>query len=314
MRVLGVGLYLITLLAVAAVSAYRLVVLLVIASPLFLFNLAEQGTVVPWLALLAFWPLLAGLFSLVVPFAPLLPRVYGGRPAEPGEVERIGQALGQFNRRVPVPRQWYVRKGSGPVPLAYNVGLDILIDRPLIDSPYLAATLAHELGHRNTADGRYTLSLARFTMRYPSNGLLRRVLHKVWTPYFREREFSADAYANWLGLGQAFADMLEDWVQPVEDAAPPDYGVILPWLARQHPPAAVRIQRLRDMPPPEVPSAEAERAPRKPGLLSDLYWVSRGWVTDRIDRLRERATSIRRQRAAAALPVEDAESSTPAAE
>jgi Zn-dependent protease with chaperone function len=108
-------------------------------------------------------------------------------------------------------------------------GEALMINRGLLESQWLTAVLAHELGHLNSLDGRLTAALSRLVLRrsqprprdHPSgclavvarlvlslagggSGLL--LTSPFWGAYWREREYLADAYAKKLGAGEQLAE------------------------------------------------------------------------------------------------------------
>ena len=147
-----------------------------------------------------------------------------------------------------------------------------MLSRPLIDFDSLPAVLAHELGHLNTLDGRLTAALdrlcllddpladrdddlsgepqasflwsaMRWTIRLAAGGTARLLLAPLWAAFWRSREYAADRYAAALGYGEDLAEHLADFEQPLDLAGP-----TLPFNRSEHPPIALRIERLRAIP------------------------------------------------------------------
>jgi Zn-dependent protease with chaperone function len=154
-----------------------------------------------------------------------------------------------------------------PLPEAAVRGGALILSRALLEADPLAAILAHELGHAESLDGRLTealdrlalwedplalppaaredsrgaltWALARWTLRLAGGSLPQRLLAPLWAAYWRSREYAADAYAASLGQAQDLACHLADQ-ELVLDAPQP--GLL--FKASQHPPVALRIERL----------------------------------------------------------------------
>lgn len=150
----------------------------------------------------------------------------------------------------------------------------IIINRTLFDSQYLAAVIAHELGHVNSMDVRVSCaanrlaSLARATepwrtgatdtkrsgqplgcmlglviliVRGYSGGLQTQMMAPAWASWWRLREYTADDYAARLGQAEELATFLD------ENVLLYDTPIRFLWTTTQsHPPTALRIQRLRE--------------------------------------------------------------------
>ena len=129
----------------------------------------------------------------------------------------------------------------------------LLVTRGLLESGYLEAVLAHELGHLNTSDGRLTAALYRMTT--PPRKEVRRGLRTIallatggavvwltrapWGVYWRAREHQADEYAARLGQARSLARFLET------NALDYDLPVPFVWLTdASHPPVEHRIDHL----------------------------------------------------------------------
>jgi Zn-dependent protease with chaperone function len=154
------------------------------------------------------------------------------------------------------------------------VGDVIIINRALLDSEYLAAVIAHELGHVNSMDVRVSCaanrlaSLARVTepwrtgtteakrsgqkvgflwsfamliVRGCSGGLQARMMAPAWASWWRLREYAADDCAAGLGQAEQLANFLD------ENVLLYDVPIRFVWMTTEsHPPTALRIERLRE--------------------------------------------------------------------
>jgi Zn-dependent protease with chaperone function len=149
----------------------------------------------------------------------------------------------------------------------------------MIESDALPAVMGHELGHVNTLDGRITEALNRLSLwddplsLSPTEGerrsevvgdpdphgaipwaLIRliarltggtvalRLLAPAWAAYWRSREYAADSYAGSLGQAEDLASHLRDQEQVLDV---PATGIV---NDQQHPPVALRIERLLEEP------------------------------------------------------------------
>jgi Zn-dependent protease with chaperone function len=154
-------------------------------------------------------------------------------------------------------------------------GRVLILSRPLIESDALAAVLGHELGHLGTLDGRITEALNRLSLwddplslspaagdrrgetardpdprgaipwalmrsiaRLTGGAIALGILAPVWTAYWRSREYAADSHAASLGQAEDLASYLRDQEQALDL---PATGI---FNERQHPPVALRIERL----------------------------------------------------------------------
>jgi Zn-dependent protease with chaperone function len=183
-----------------------------------------------------FAPVAVSLLALLLPplVAPIDGRWWeistGGRPPEPDEQEAFDRAVEELREADPglrVPRHWFVAESRGTNASAYASSMRV--DRGLLESPFAAAVIAHELGHLNTGDARLSSALnltllapMRTPETYPLWSLPFRGLawlasgqavlwltDNAWETYWRSREFAADAYAARLGQGPALAKSLE---------------------------------------------------------------------------------------------------------
>ena len=192
----------------------------------------------------------------------------GGRaPSGPERVSYTDalETLTAAGDHVRAPRSWFVL--DDPDLGAAVCGDTLMLTRGLLDSDYLTAVLAHELGHLNSLDGRLTCALNRVIVKEPRRdpdeeddfppGLLRltwravmwflrgglgiRLLGPAWAVWWREREYAADQYAKNLGYGEELAEYMES------HALFYDRPVPFIWASlHTHPPVELRIDRLLD--------------------------------------------------------------------
>lgn len=119
-----------------------------------------------------------------------------------------------------VPRHWFVAEEPGYNAAAYAATMRV--DRGLLESPYAAAVIAHELGHLNSSDARLQSAVSLMLIvpmptpemhplwSLPFRGLAwlasgQAVLwftDNAWETYWSSREFAADQYAARLGQGR----------------------------------------------------------------------------------------------------------------
>lgn len=123
-----------------------------------------NGWIVAAAVLVALYPTWGPLLALAFPTGHLLTRAQVGA-REPSDRERraVAEALAVLNMQgQPAPRRWYVM--DNPTINGFVVGDALYLNRGTITTPEaLAPILAHELGHLNTHDGRYTLATRRMT-------------------------------------------------------------------------------------------------------------------------------------------------------
>jgi Zn-dependent protease with chaperone function len=101
-----------------------------------------------------------------------------------------------------------------------------------------------------------TLWTARLVIRFARGGLGLRFLTPAWGTYWRQREYTADAYAASLGQADELADFLEI------HALLHDHPIPLIWLTEHtHPPTELRIDQLRKT----TPSTVIQAVPPHPG-------------------------------------------------
>ena len=225
---------------------------------------------------------------------------FGARKPSEREREAIDAALDLLLRpKVRRPRRVFVI--DAPTINAHVVGTTLYMERGLLTAPDLVAVLAHELGHLNSLDGRLThatrrlmfpgtLLIGRLGMNtalvsmafnplgnvggcgcvtfylamllgYLGGGSTWLLLGPLWTHYWRQREYVADAYAARLGQALPLADALES--QQGHDFA-------TPWQrGRTHPYTEQRIERLRQIADGEPVRAEVGAYVRL-GLMTAL--------------------------------------------
>ena len=205
-------------------------------------------------------------------------RRLGARRPTDEEAEKIAAALELLRGADPglrAPVACYVLDAPS---LAAGVrGRALILTPRLVESPSLAAVLAHELGHVSSLDGRLREALERLTLwgdplgppqaprgrevsleasvdsrgallwgamrwslRLAGGGEGRALLAWFWAGYWRRREYAADAYAARLGQGGELARYLTDQGLPFDVPQP---GLFL--RAPEHPPVALRLERLR---------------------------------------------------------------------
>jgi Zn-dependent protease with chaperone function len=205
--------------------------------------------------LVGYGPLALSLATLILPLGGWwCEQQAGGRtPSEREQLiyqDAIDQ-LRQANPRLREPRRWFVLDQESENAAAYADTL--MVSRGLLDSGYLEAVLAHELGHLNTSDSRLSAALCRITT--PPRDDIRRglktlcflatgaigmwPLRAAWGAYWRSREHHADNYAAQLGQAHALGEFLD------ERRALIDLPVPFIWLSdHSHPPTEHRVDRL----------------------------------------------------------------------
>jgi Zn-dependent protease with chaperone function len=224
----------------------------------------------PIALVVAFLPLVASLLAVICP--PLVLPVdgrwweisTGGRPPELDEQEAFEEAVKELRAIDPdlhIPRHWFVAESSGTNAAAY--ANTMCVERGLLETPYVAAVIAHELGHLNTSDARISSAVnlmllapmdppsLRPVWSLPFRGLAwfatgQAVLWftgNAWEMYWRNREFAADQYAARLGQGLALAQTLEHSSLPYERPIRR-----MSFSRATHPYTKPRIAKLRDQP------------------------------------------------------------------
>lgn len=220
----------------------------------------------------AFAPLAVSLLSVLCPplIAPFDGRWWeissGGRPPEPDEREAFEHAFSELQEVDPTlrpPRHWFVAEERTRNAAAY--GSSLRVNRGLLESPYAAAVIAHEMGHLRSSDARFTSALNLLLIKpmdtpeiwplwsLPFRGLLwlasgQAVLwltSNSWEMYWRSREFAADQYAARLGQARALAQSLTRDSLPYEQTIPN-----MRFSRATHPYTKPRIARLQAHPTP----------------------------------------------------------------
>lgn len=150
----------------------------------------------------------------------------------------------------------------------------MVLSRGLLETDSVAPVLAHELGHTGSLDGRLTEALDRLKLwgepakpadprseaagqpigeqrrglfagliglifRLAAGGCAAALLAPLWAAYWRSREYAADAYAASLGQGEDLARHLAD-IELSLDFPRRRF----PFDLAEHPPVALRIERL----------------------------------------------------------------------
>jgi Zn-dependent protease with chaperone function len=265
----GIGLYAITLAAHWFSAVARWLILYIVLGLIALVTGWPIPVETSALAL-ALAPLAISLLALLCPplIAPLDGRWWeistGGRPPEQDEREafqHVFHELQQIDPRLCPPRHWFVAEEPGQNAAAYSSSLRV--DRGLLEGPYAAAVIAHELGHLRTSDAHLTSALNLLLLvptdtpaLYPLWSLPFRGLAWVasgqavqwftanaWETYWRSREFAADQYAARLGQGPALARTLEHSSLPYERSIRN-----MRFSRASHPYTKPRIAKLRAQP------------------------------------------------------------------
>ena len=217
----------------------------------------------------------------------------GGREPSERERTAYNDALDLLRHRTLMPLRepsgWFVL--DDPQPDAAVCGNTLMLSRGLLESDHLPAVLAHELGHLAGTDGKLTAALNRLVIHPPpkpaerepakrgslilsddralltitilgsllwvlrktivfaKGGLGLRITAPFWGSHWREREYIADRFAAGLGQADELADFLE------VHALTHDHPVPFVWLTEHtHPPAELRIDKLRGTATHHVPS------------------------------------------------------------
>ncbi len=205
--------------------------------------------------IIAYGPLVLSFATLILPLGGWWwEQQSGGR--SPSERERLVfedaiTTLIQHDPGLRPPRRWFV---TDEQELNAAVYADTLkVTRGLLESGYLEAVLAHELGRLNSSDARLAAALHRMTTPprrevhwgfqtialIATGGLAVKLTRAPWGVYWRAREHHADLYAANLGQAQSLAMFLEN------NALENDIPVPFIWLTdTTHPPTEHRIDRL----------------------------------------------------------------------
>jgi len=222
----------------------------------------------------AFAPLAVSVLSVLCPplVAPIDGRWWemstGGRAPEQDEREAFQHAFSELQDVDPTlraPRHWFVAEEPSRNAAAYASSLRV--NRGLLESPYAAAVIAHEMGHLRSSDSHLTSALNLLLIKpmdtpaldplwsLPFRGLLwfasgQAVLWltaNTWEMYWRSREFAADEYAARLGQADTLAQSLTHESLPYERSIPS-----MRFSRATHPYTKPRIARLQAhrTPPP----------------------------------------------------------------
>jgi len=273
----GFVLYLLTLaveLLLGASTRWLLVYLgAAIVGELLPLGLSPEGWA--WVAALA--PLLWSILGLLLPGRGWVwGRRLGARRPSDEEAAAIDDAFDLLRAVAPeLPTAGEYAVLDDPVPFAAVRGRIVILSRAMIECDGLAAIIGHELGHVNTLDRRLTEALNRLSLwddplslspiegerrgevvRDPDprgaipwalmrliaclsgGSIALRMLRPAWAAYWRSREYAADSYAGSLGQAEDLASYLRDQEQALDVPARGIFNV------RQHPPVALRIERL----------------------------------------------------------------------
>ena len=221
--------------------------------------------------IVGFAPLAVSLLAVICPplIAPIDGRWWeistGGRTPEPDEQEAFEEAFAELQDADPTlrpPRHWFVAEDPTQNAAAYSSSL--CVNRGLLESPYAAAVIAHEMGHLCTSDARVTSALNLLVIKYmptpdarpmwsylfrawvwlATGQAVMRAMDNAWEMYWRSREHAADEYAIRLGQGPVLADMLTHTSLPYEHPIPN-----MRFSRISHPYTKPRIARLRALQP-----------------------------------------------------------------
>lgn len=239
-----------------------------------IFPLGLSAGQAAWIAALA--PLAWSALALLRPGGGWLwRRRLGARRPTADEALAISDARSMLGAVDPSAPEAEVCVLDDPLPAAFARGRSIVLSRGLLESDATPAVYAHELGHVRSLDARLTEALERLELwgdplgpieprrgteaprsrREHSGGLLlgclrwlvrlagggcaEALLRPLWATYWRHREFAADAYAASLGQAEDLARHLAEQELPFD---PPQRRLL--FNRAQHPPVALRIERL----------------------------------------------------------------------
>lgn len=223
-----------------------------------IFKIIKQPTThVHDLSLIAgYAPLALSVATLIIPLGGWWwEQTIGGRAPSEREQLILDDAittLRQHNPQLRAPRRWTITDEHHANAAVY--GDTMMVTRGLLESGYLEAVVAHELGHLNSSDGRLSAALYRLTTpprkRMPFGLRLITMLatgaagvwlmRGPWGVYWRARENQADIYAASLGQADALAQFLET------EALAYDLPIPFIWLTdTTHPSSEHRIDRLQ---------------------------------------------------------------------
>ena len=247
-------LYTATLALAFACAWLRAILLALVGSLLLWVGGRHQLPDVVYLAV-ALTPLVISVATIILPTGGLIWQVSEGA-RRPSERERhlYSEALHvllDVDPGLRTPRRFAVLDVADINAFAYADSL--IVTRGLLESGFLQAVLAHELGHLNSADSRLAAALSRLTTapRTGQRGIAGLILFVAsgsfalwvtriaWANYWRAREYAADAYAARLGQAAPLALLLE------ADVLAGDLPIPYAWIAaHSHPSTEHRIDRL----------------------------------------------------------------------
>jgi Zn-dependent protease with chaperone function len=274
----GLGLYLLTLaveMLLGASTRWLLIFLVAaIAGPI--VRLGPGAEALAWLG--AIGPIIISFLAFVLPGrGHIWRRRLGARRPSAEERAAIDDAIALLGVTDASPREPTIYVLDELLPAAAARGAALTLTRGLVESDSLPAAIAHELGHLHSLDSRITEAIDRlavwedplspgdpsggatdhetdrsgavpwavlcWTLRLAGGGSARRLLAPLWAAYWRSRELAADAHAAALGQAEDLAQHLADFELPL------DFGcTTFPFNRSQHPPVALRIERLRAAP------------------------------------------------------------------
>jgi Zn-dependent protease with chaperone function len=272
----SLAMYMVTLLSEVPLILARAIIVYLTAA----FILLAKGDPHPDPGIWAELGLLPPLWSILALATPIgtgwwWKQRMGGR--EPSGRERLAyqDAVEHLQAHSPVPlplpSSWFVTDEIEAD--AAVCGNTLLLSHGILESEFLPAVLAHELGHLASPDGRLTAAVNRLVLWTPrpknpegepvetglvfilqaafwvigkflatirGGGFGLYATGPLWGRYWRGREYKADEYAASLGQADELADFLEI------HALIHDHPVPFIWLSEHtHPPAELRIDKLR---------------------------------------------------------------------
>ncbi len=248
-------------------------------------------------SIVGYGPLVISLLAVLCPplIAPIDGRWWeismGGRPPEPDEQEAFEEAFAELQEADPTlrpPRHWFVAEDHTLNAGAYSSSL--CVHRGLLESPYAAATIAHEMGHLRSSDARITSALNLLVLKYTPTPQARPywsypfrawmwlasgeavfwAMGGSWEMYWRSREFAADEYAIRLGQGPILAEMLTHSSLPYEQPTPHQR-----FSRNTHPYTKPRITRLQAHGiQPSARNTQKPHTPQEPERDPRNHWLS----------------------------------------
>jgi Zn-dependent protease with chaperone function len=175
---------------------------------------------------IGYTPALISLATLAYPFGGWIwQQEIGGRRPSEREQAVLDLEMAQLQEASPElrpPGRW-IMVDSG-VPNLYAYLNTVAVTTRMLHDPLMRPTLAHELGHLNTADARVTAAVNRLIIPprdpvepiFPYLGALvsgrtaMAIMSIPWGIWWRRREFVADAYAERLGEASELAEFLDE--------------------------------------------------------------------------------------------------------